>query len=236
MDFSSRRDVLKAGAIVSAFPAVMRGAPGQAIKVGLVGCGGRGTGAAAQALKADDYTVLTAVADIDQGRVDECLGTLKKASGAKADEKVKVAKANQFLGLDAFQKLINSDVDVVLLATPPGFRPTHLRAVIEAGKHVFCEKPIAVDAPGVRSVLETVKMAKAKNLNLVAGSAGVMRTTSWPRLTRSTTVRSATLWPITDVLRQSGEADAASIVAPGWDERCGVADSQLVQLPVALRR
>lgn len=169
MDFSSRRDLLKAGAIVSAFPAVMSGAPGQTIKVGLVGCGGRGTGAAAQALKADDYTVLTAVADIDQGRIDESLDTLRKASREKANAKVKVEKVNQFVGLDAFQKLIHSDVDVVLLATPPGFRPTHLRAVIEAGKHVFCEKPIAVDAPGVRSVLETVKMAKAKNLNLVAG-------------------------------------------------------------------
>lgn len=173
-EFATRRDLLKGAALIGAVPVLLKGSPqaftaGQAIKVGLVGCGGRGTGAAAQALKADDYSVLTAVADIEQGRVDACLDTLKKASGAKADQKVRVESAKQFLGLDGFQKLINSDVDVVLLATPPGFRPTHLRAVIEAGKHVFCEKPIAVDAPGVRHVLETVKMAKAKDLSLVAG-------------------------------------------------------------------
>ena len=82
---------------------------------------------------------------------------------------MKVEKTNMFVGLDAYQKLIDSGVDVVLLATPPGFRPQHLRAAIEANKHVFCEKPIAVDAPGVRHVLETAKMAKDKNLSLVSG-------------------------------------------------------------------
>ena len=82
---------------------------------------------------------------------------------------MKVEKTKMFVGLDAYQKLIDSGVDVVLLATPPGFRPQHLRAAIEANKHVFCEKPVAVDAPGVRHVLETAKMAKEKNLSLVAG-------------------------------------------------------------------
>src|SRR5262249_49329694 len=74
-----------------------------------------------------------------------------------------------FLGLDAFQKLLATDVDVVLLATPPGFRPGHLASCVAANKHIFCEKPIATDAPGVRSVLDTVEKAKAKNLSLVAG-------------------------------------------------------------------
>ena len=73
------------------------------------------------------------------------------------------------MGLDAYQKVIDSGVDVVLLATPPGFRPVHLKAAVDAGKHVFCEKPMATDAPGVRSVLESVKAAKEKNLSLVAG-------------------------------------------------------------------
>ncbi|MFN7922706.1 MAG: Gfo/Idh/MocA family oxidoreductase [Bryobacteraceae bacterium] len=159
-----RRDLIKATAL--AFPAILKGAQeSKPIKVGLVGCGGRGTGAAAQALKADDFSELTAVADVFQNRVDDCLERLKRAAGPK----VKVATDRQFVGLDAYKKLLASDVDVVLLATPPGFRPEHLRATVEAGKHVFCEKPVAVDAPGVRNVLETVKLAKEKNLSLVAG-------------------------------------------------------------------
>jgi predicted dehydrogenase len=163
---ASRRDALKSGLIVAGVPAFLKGAPaGQAIRVGLVGCGGRGTGAAAQALKADDYSELTAVADVFQNRIDDCLARLSKAAGPK----VKVENANMFVGLDAYRKLIDSGVDVVLLATPPGFRPQHLRAAIEAGKHVFCEKPVAVDSPGVREVLATAKMAQEKNLSLVAG-------------------------------------------------------------------
>ena len=145
---------------------LLKGAPaGKALRVGLVGCGGRGTGAAAQALKADDYAELTAVADVFQGQIDNCLARLIKAAGPK----VKVEKSNMFLGLDAYQKVIDSGVDVVLLATPPGFRPQMLRAAINANKHVFCEKPVAVDAPGVRDVLETARLAKEKNVSLVAG-------------------------------------------------------------------
>jgi myo-inositol 2-dehydrogenase/D-chiro-inositol 1-dehydrogenase len=161
----NRRAFLKS-ALIAGVPTLLQGAQtANAIKVGLVGCGGRGTGAAAQALHADDYAELTAVADISQERIDQCLSQLGRSNAAK----LKVEPKNQFLGLDAYQKLIDSGVDVVLLATPPGFRPTHLRACIEANKHVFCEKPIAVDAPGVRHVIETSKMAKQKNLSLVAG-------------------------------------------------------------------
>jgi myo-inositol 2-dehydrogenase/D-chiro-inositol 1-dehydrogenase len=161
----NRRAFLKS-ALIAGVPTLLQGAQtANAIKVGLVGCGGRGTGAAAQALHADDYAELTAVADISQERIDQCLSQLGRSNATK----LKVEPKNQFLGLDAYQKLIDSGVDVVLLATPPGFRPTHLRACIEANKHVFCEKPIAVDAPGVRHVIETSKMAKQKNLSLVAG-------------------------------------------------------------------
>jgi predicted dehydrogenase len=157
-------------ALAAGFPALVKGAPaGKAIKVGLVGCGGRGTGAAAQALKADDYSVLTAVADVDQEQIDKCLSTLRKQSGDKAAEKVMVEPAQQFKGLDAYDKLLASGIDVVLLATPPGFRPMHLAAAIRANKHVFCEKPIATDAPGVRDVLATAKLASDKNLSLVSG-------------------------------------------------------------------
>ncbi|MBM3734947.1 MAG: Gfo/Idh/MocA family oxidoreductase [Acidobacteria bacterium] len=163
-NLAARRDVLAGGAL--AVPAILRGAPdSKPIRVGLVGCGGRGTGAAAQALKADDYSELVAMADIDIDRINDSIERLKKAAGPK----VKVEDSGKFFGLDAYRKVIESGVDVVLLATPPGFRPLHLRAAIEAGKHVFCEKPVAVDAPGVRSVLESAKLAREKKVSLVSG-------------------------------------------------------------------
>lgn len=165
---TERRNFLKTAgsAFAVGFPAIVRGAPvSNAIKVGLVGCGGRGTGAAAQALKADDYAELTAMADIYPERIEDSLARLSKAAGPK----VKVEASKKFVGLDAYRKLIDSGVDVVLLATPPGFRPMHLRAAIDAGHHVFCEKPVAVDAPGVRHVLETVELSQRKNVSLVSG-------------------------------------------------------------------
>jgi myo-inositol 2-dehydrogenase/D-chiro-inositol 1-dehydrogenase len=171
---SDRRDFVKTAAsalgasLITGFPAIISGQTvTNAIKVGLVGCGGRGTGAASQALHADDYAELTAVADIAQSQVDECLTTLKKIG--KIAPRVMVEQSNVFLGLDAYRKLVDSGVDVVLLATPPGFRPTHLAACINADKHVFCEKPVSTDAPGIRAVLATSEQAKQKNLSLVAG-------------------------------------------------------------------
>jgi len=135
------------------------------LKVGLIGCGGRGTGAAAQALTADKNVVLTAMGDAFADRVQSSAANLKKQFG----DRVQATPETCFVGWDAYQKVIQSGVDVVLLATTPHFRPIHLRAAIEAGKHVFCEKPVAVDAPGVRSVLETAEMAKQKGLSLVSG-------------------------------------------------------------------
>ncbi len=155
-------------ALTTGFPAIISGQNvTNAIKVGLVGCGGRGTGAASQALHADDYAELTAVADVAQSQVDKCLQTLKAIS--RISERVKVEGPKQFLGMDAYQKVIDSGVDVVLLATPPGFRPMHLAACIGANKNVFCEKPVATDAFGIRSVLDLSQKAKEKNLSLVAG-------------------------------------------------------------------
>ncbi len=162
-----RRNFLKSGAAGAvAFPAILSGMQAaKSIKVGLVGCGGRGTGAAQQALKADDYAELTAVADVDMQRIDQSLARLQKTAG----EKVKVDSTKKYVGLDAYRKVVDAGVDVVLLATPPGFRPDHIRYCIEQGKHVFCEKPVAVDAPGCRSVLETSELAAKKDLSLVAG-------------------------------------------------------------------
>lgn len=135
------------------------------LKVGLVGCGGRGTGAAAQALAADPDVILTAMGDVFEDRLDEAYEAILKVSG----DKVKVDKKNKFVGFDAYQKVIDSGVDVVLLATPPAFRPDHLTAAINANKHVFCEKPVAVDAQGVRKVLAAAKLAKDKKLSLLSG-------------------------------------------------------------------
>lgn len=137
------------------------------IKIGLVGCGGRGSGAAAQALTADDGNQLVAVADAFEDRLKLSLDTLKKQPTIK--DRVDVSADKQFVGFDAYKRVIDSGVDVVLLATPPHFRPMHLRACIDAGKHVFAEKPVAVDGPGVRSVLETTKLAEQKGLYIVSG-------------------------------------------------------------------
>lgn len=167
---SDRRDFLKAagGAVIAGFPAIISAQTvTNAIKVGLVGCGGRGSGAASQALKADDYSELTAVADIDKGQIERSLERLKRI--AKIGDRVRVESDKQYIGLDAYKHVIDSGVDVVLLATPPGFRPIHLAACVAANKHIFCEKPVSTDAPGLRSVLETVDKAKQKNLSLVAG-------------------------------------------------------------------
>jgi myo-inositol 2-dehydrogenase/D-chiro-inositol 1-dehydrogenase len=138
------------------------------LKVGLIGCGGRGTGAASQALHADKRVVLTAMGDVFESQLNRAHDALSKEFDKEKD-KIKVEKSNRFIGLDAYQKVIDSGVDVVVLATPPGFRPLHLKAAVAADKHVFCEKPCATDAPGIRSVLASVEEAKKKNLALVAG-------------------------------------------------------------------
>ncbi len=137
------------------------------IKVGLIGCGGRGTGAASQALKADKNVKLTAMADAFDNRLQLSLQSLQRIDGVR--DKLDVAIERQFVGFDAYKNLLASDVDVVILTTPPHFRPIHLKAAIAAGKHVFAEKPVAVDAPGVRSVLETCAEAKRKELSVVSG-------------------------------------------------------------------
>lgn len=135
------------------------------LKVGLIGCGGRGTGAAVQALRADPDVILTAMGDVFQDRLNQSYKEIVNEVG----DKVKVDNQNKFVGFDAYLKVIRSGVDVVLLTTPPAFRPDHLAAAVDAGKHIFCEKPVAVDAPGVRKVLEAAKKAKEKKLSVVSG-------------------------------------------------------------------
>ncbi len=161
------KNTAKGAAFALAAPSLLFARPSvsSVIKVGLVGCGGRGTGAAVQALRADPSVVITAVADIFEDRLSESLHALRQVDAGR----VQVEEGHAFLGFDGYQKLIDSGVDVVLLASPPYFRPAHLTAAIAAGKHVFCEKPVAVDMPGVRQVLEAVRISKEKNLALVSG-------------------------------------------------------------------
>ena len=170
-DTMTRRRFLKTSTQVTALAGLSvatqaYGAGNDRIRVGLVGCGGRGTGAAAQALSTGEGVVLTAMGDAFENRLQRSLKSLKTE---QFGPRVKVSEDARFVGLDAYQKVIDSGVDVVLLATPPGFRPQHLRAAVQAGKHVFCEKPMASDAPGVRSVLQSAAMAKDRNLALVSG-------------------------------------------------------------------
>jgi predicted dehydrogenase len=166
---TTRRDILKVAAVAGTLAAIpeVHAAGGEVLRVGLVGCGGRGTGAATQALSSDPAIKLVAMADAFEDRLQESLSFLQGDS--KVGAKVDVPADRRFVGFGAFEKLIASGVDVVLLCTPPQFRPAHLRAAIEAGKHVFAEKPVAVDAPGVRSVLESCRAAKSKGLSVVSG-------------------------------------------------------------------
>jgi predicted dehydrogenase len=136
------------------------------LKIALVGCGGRGTGAANQALKADENVELVAMADAFKDRLDSSFANLTEAY--EGSDKINVKEAHKFTGFDAYKKAIDL-ADVVILATPPGFRPYHFAYAIENGKHVFMEKPLAVDVPGVRKVLEMAKVAKEKKLNVVVG-------------------------------------------------------------------
>jgi predicted dehydrogenase len=173
---ASRREFMKttagiaaAGGALAALgsPAFAHAAGSDVLRVGLIGCGGRGSGAAKQALLADENVKLTAMADAFEDRLDLSLKSLMAEEELAG--KIDVPPEQRFVGFDAYKQLLATDVDVVLLTTPPHFRPLHLKAAIDAGKHVFAEKPVAVDAPGVRSVLETCAEAKRKQLSVVSG-------------------------------------------------------------------
>ena len=170
----TRRDFVKTSATAAlgvsaglmARPSYAYAAGSDAIRVGLVGCGGRGTGAARDAVQAAQGVELVAMGDLFEDRMAKSKGQLKEAIG----EAFKVTDDATFIGFDAYQNVIDSDVDLVILATPPGFRPMHVAAAVEAGKHLFIEKPVAVDTAGIRSMMESAKKAEAKNLAIVAGT------------------------------------------------------------------
>lgn len=161
-----------------AFPLGVRAADsGDEIKIALIGCGGRGTGAAAQALEADDNVKLWAMADTEADQLDRSHQTLAKGGaisrapeGVTFADRMDVPAERRLVGLDAFDRVMQmDDIDVVILTTPPGFRPIHFEAAVRAGKHVFMEKPVAVDGPGVRQVIAAAAEAKQKNLKVGVG-------------------------------------------------------------------
>jgi predicted dehydrogenase len=145
------------------------------LKVALIGCGGRGTGAISQALSTKENIELVAMADAFQDRLDDCYNSLMRSRSVdKSDkkrpikDKVKVKPEHKFVGFDAYKKAMEL-ADVVILTTPPGFRPLHFEAAVEAGKQIFMEKPLATDPAGIQRVLTAAKKAKEKKLNVVVG-------------------------------------------------------------------
>ncbi len=169
---SSRRTFLKTSALAATTAGLqsslhVHAAGSDILRVGLIGCGGRGTGAASQALSADPHVKLVAMGDVFEDRLQMSLRNLAALEGIAG--KLDVPSERQFVGFDAYKQVLESGVDVVLLATPPHFRPMHLKAAVDAGVHVFAEKPVAVDAPGVRDVIKTCEAAKKKQLSIVSG-------------------------------------------------------------------
>jgi len=137
---------------------------GKVLKAGLIGCGGRGTGAAINFLDAGPNLEIVALGDVFQDRLDKCRAELK------AQKNVQIADEKCFLGFDNYEKVIDSGVDIVLLCTPPHFRPQHVEAAVKAGKHIFMEKPCAVDPVGARSVMVSSERAKQQGLCIVSGT------------------------------------------------------------------
>jgi len=170
----SRRGFLKAAAGATAAAASFNilheahAANADLIKVGLIGCGGRGTGAAQDCLKSAQNLKLVALADVFKDRLDDCLRNIQK--NKQIAESVAVEPDHCFVGFDAYQKLLQTDCNVVLVCSPIFFHPIHLAAAIDAGKHAFMEKAAAVDAPGIRQIIAAGQKAREKKLNIAVGS------------------------------------------------------------------
>ena len=166
----SRRSFVKSGSALTAglalSPYVSKGlTDDQPIRIGVVGCGGRGCGAVGNAMQADPKVELVAIGDLFEDRINQRSKQLEKVCGSR----YKVTDENKFTGFDCYKKVIDAGVDYVILASPPAFRPTQLEYAVEKGIHCFYEKPVAVDAPGIRKVIELAKKAKEKKLGFMSG-------------------------------------------------------------------
>jgi predicted dehydrogenase len=167
----TRRDFVKASAAIGAVAILpsrekLFAQGSDKLRVGVIGCGGRGTGAAMDCVNSSPNVEIVAMADLFKDRLDSSLAELSR----NVDDKVSVTNDTSFTGFGAYEKVIACDVDMVILACPPHFRPKHLAAAIEAGKHVFMEKPVAVDPVGIRSIIASSDLAKEKGLAIVAGT------------------------------------------------------------------
>ncbi len=165
----SRRHFLAGSAATAAAllsPAGVFAQGSNTIKVGVIGCGGRGSGAAVDAANADPGVVIWAMGDLFPDRLASSREALRK----NLNDRYQVPDGRAFTGWRAYEGVLGSGVDYVILATPPGFRPMHLKAAIDARKHVFMEKPVATDAPGIREVFAASDRAKERGLNIVAGT------------------------------------------------------------------
>jgi myo-inositol 2-dehydrogenase/D-chiro-inositol 1-dehydrogenase len=185
---TSRRDFLKTstaavGGAVAAGWSVIPGAyaaGSDEIRVGVIGCGGRGTGAAEDVVTSSPNVKVVAMGDVFKDHLDKSLKFLQE----KVADKIDVPEERQFVGLDAYEKVLASDINYVILATPPGFRPLHLKASVAAGKHIFCEKPMAVDGPGIRTCYEVFEESKKKGMAIGVGTQRHHQTTYLETLKR----------------------------------------------------
>ncbi|KAA9353219.1 Gfo/Idh/MocA family protein [Larkinella humicola] len=170
-EFLKQSGLLTGGALLTTLPSFassygFNNSADDTIKVALIGCGGRGKGAALQALKSKQNVKIVAIADAFRDRLDDAYKTLNQ--NPELAKRVDIPEERKFVGFDAYQKAIPL-ADVVILATPPGFRPMMFEEAVKQNKHIFMEKPVATDAPGVRRVLAAAEEAKKKKLNVVVG-------------------------------------------------------------------
>jgi myo-inositol 2-dehydrogenase/D-chiro-inositol 1-dehydrogenase len=209
-----RNSALTAGAFTIIRPELVRGQGKPKLKAGVVGCGGRGTQAVTDMLSGNESIELVAMADVFEDKLEASLKNLRSPRTAaryanmpverkgevksltaeemakEFAERVNVAPDKHFVGFDAFEKLIASDVDIVMLCTPPGYRPQHFEAAVKAGKHVFAEKPVGTDPVGVRRFMAAAKLAEQKKLTVVSG-AQRRASRRWTRFTTARSGRSA---------------------------------------------
>ena len=157
-------------------PELVRGAGNEKLKAGLIGCGGRGTQAVQNILTGCDNVEIVALADVFEDRMEDSIRT-NKALKPELSNRFKVDAEHRFVGFDAYKKLIASDIDIVMLATNPAYRPMHFEAAIAAKKHVFCEKPMGTDPTGVRRCMAAAQ--KARELKLTVKSGAQRRSQTW---------------------------------------------------------
>src|SRR4051812_37682493 len=182
----SRRSFLQkssaAGAGVTAFqiirPELVRGAGKEMLKAGLVGCGGRGTQAVMDMMTGTENVQLVAMGDIFEDKLESSLTKIRtNPAMAKFQDRLKIDPEHHFVGFDAYKKVLASDIDIVMLATPPGYRPMHFEAAVEAKKHVFCEKPFGTDPVNLRRFMAAAK--KSEELKLTVKSGAQRRSQAW---------------------------------------------------------